>query len=111
MSLRTTSVSKCLDKKLNLFGFEIPDLLAIFLTLSILNFIFGSTSYKIFSVWLPSILLAVVLRVGKKGKPDNFLIHWIRYQLTPGILYSFHSPNDISPLGRSKIHQRKETLK
>lgn len=98
MALRSTMVSKCLDKKLNMFGFEIPDLLAIFLVLSILNFIFGGAPYKLFTVWLPSILLAVILRVGKRGKPENYLIHLIRYQLTPGVLFSFHVPTELSPL-------------
>ena len=41
--MRTVPVSKCLDKKLILFGYEVPDVLAIFLTLSILNFLFGQT--------------------------------------------------------------------
>lgn len=93
MELRTVSVSKCLDKKLILFGFEVPDILAIFLTLSILNFIFGQTSLKIFLVWLPSIALALVLYFGKKGKPENFLVHWLRFQMRPGTYSAFPEPN------------------
>jgi len=89
MGLRTTSVAKCLEKKLLLFGFEVPDLLAIFLVLSVLNFIFGQTPLKIFFVWLPTIALAVALRLGKKGKPDNYLIHWMRFQTKPGTYRAF----------------------
>lgn len=89
MDLRTTPVSKCLDKKMMIMGFEIPDLLAIFLTLSILNFSFGGTSLKIFFVWLPSIALAITLRLTKRGKPDNFLVHWLRFQIKPGVLSAF----------------------
>lgn len=94
MEIRTTPVSKCLDKKMIVMGFEIPDLLAIFLTLSILNFLFGMTSMKIIAVWLPTIALALVLRASKRGKPDNFLIHWIRFQIRPGILSAFQDSSE-----------------
>lgn len=89
MSLKTTSVAKCLDKRLLLFGFEVMDVLAIFLTLSILNFVFGQTSLKLFLIWIPTGILAAVLHFGKKGKPDNYLVHWLRYQIKPGTYKAF----------------------
>lgn len=89
MSLSATPVAKCLDKKLLILGFEIPDVLAIFLLLSILNFLFGQTHYKLFLIWLPVVLLAVGLHFGKKGKPDQFLIHWIRFYFRPGYFSAF----------------------
>jgi len=92
LALKTVPVSKCLDKKLLLFGFEIPDLLAIFLTLSILNFLFGNTPLKLALVWLPTAGLAAALRYGKRGKPDNYLVHWLRFQIKPGTLSAFHEP-------------------
>ncbi len=52
MELKSTSVSKSLDKKLMIFGFEVPDLLALFLLISTLNFFFGTTSLKIYFVWM-----------------------------------------------------------
>jgi hypothetical protein len=91
--MRTISVSKCLDKKLIMFGFEVMDILAIFLCLSILNFIFGNSSLKFVFVWLPSCLLALVLRYGKRGKPDKYLVHWLRYQIKPGRLSAFSEPS------------------
>ena len=102
MEIKTTLVSKCLDKKMVIMGFEIPDLLAIFLTLSILNFFFGATSVKIVAVWLPTIMLALVLRFSKRGKPDNFLIHWIRFQIRPGVLSAFKDPSKWEPRPRSR---------
>ena len=89
MVLKTTPVAQCLDKKLLLFGFEVPDVLAIFLTLSLLNFIFGQMPLKAIFVWLPTAVLALVLRLGKKGKPDNYLVHWLRFQTTPGTYRAF----------------------
>jgi hypothetical protein len=91
--MRTVPVSKCLDKKLVMFGFEVIDLLAVFLTLSILNFLFGQTSLKVFLVWLPSLALALVLRYGKRGKPDKYLIHWLRFQIKPGTYSAFLDPS------------------
>ena len=102
--MRTTPVSKCLDKRLLLFGFEVFDLLAVFLVLSILNFIFGSATMKLLFVWLPTLSLAALLRFGKKGKPDKFLIHWVRFQIRPGYHSAFKEPSVIeaSPsLGRT----------
>ncbi len=100
MSLKTSSVSKCLDKKMMILGFEVYDVLAIFMTLSILNFIFGSSSLKILFVWLPSLALAAVLRFGKRGKPDKYLVHLIRFQIKPGILSAFPPPSMNEPCPR-----------
>lgn len=94
MSLKVTEVSRCLDKKMTIMGFEIPDLLMIFLTVSILNFLFGSSSIKWLLVWLPSLTLALLLRYAKRGKPDNYLIHWIRFQGKPHIIKAFAEPTD-----------------
>lgn len=74
-------------------GFEIPDLLAIFLSLSVLNFLFGGTDLKIPLVWVPAVSLAIVLRFVKRGKPENYLIHWLRYQLKPGVISAFPDPS------------------
>lgn len=91
MSLRSEPTSKSLEKKLLIMGFEIPDVLAIFLILSILNFSFGSTNYKFLLVWLPVILLALLLRLGKRGKPDNYLIHLVKYQVSTKYLSAFEN--------------------
>jgi hypothetical protein len=98
MNLKSTPVSRCLDKKMILLGFEVPDLLAIFLTLSVLNLVFGQTSLKIFLVWLPTLVLAGTLRFAKRGKPEGFLVHWVRYQIRPGVLSAFSEPTVSIPL-------------
>lgn len=98
MELKVTEVSRCLDKKMMIMGFEIPDLLIIFLTMSILNFLFGTTDLKWLFVWLPSASLALTIKFSKRGKPDNYLVHWLRFQIKPGILSAFADPtNDITP--------------
>lgn len=95
--MRTSDVSKCLDKKLVMLGFEVPDLLLLFLTMSVLNFLFNQTSMTLLLVWLPSLALAFVLRYGKRGKPEKYLIHWLRYQIRPGVLSAFAEPAKWEP--------------
>lgn len=107
MALKYTVVSKCLDKKLRIAGFEIPDLLILFLTVSILNFVFGRTDMKLFLVWVPSLLLAGLLYFGKKGKPDNYMVHWLRFQFRPGIMRAFPEPSvsNIPPMLKGGAHE------
>ncbi|MGZ3783877.1 MAG: hypothetical protein ACXVC3_05040 [Bdellovibrio sp.] len=44
---------------------------------------------KLFLVWIPSAALAAILYFGKKGKPENYLLHWIRFQFTPASFSAF----------------------
>ena len=102
--MRVTEVNKSLDKKLKILGYEVPDILLIFLFIGVMNFIVKDGSDKIFYVWIPGIVLAIVLRIFKRNKPDNFLIHWVRYHLLPAGLralpkaksqnYSYKDEND-----------------
>ena len=89
MELKVTEVSRCLDKKMMIMGFEIPDLLFIFLTMSILNFLFGTTNLKMLFVWLPSAAIALTIKLTKRGKPDNYLIHKIKFFVQPKYLRAF----------------------
>ncbi|CAN5418426.1 hypothetical protein BH10BDE1_BH10BDE1_28080 [soil metagenome] len=97
MPIESTPVSRCLEKKTIVLGFEVLDLLAIFLLLSILNFIFGGTDLKIFLVWIPTLTVAGTIRFAKRGKPENFLFHWIRFQIRPGVLSAFEDPTRTDP--------------
>lgn len=87
--MRTTEVNKSLDKKLKILGFEIPDLLFVFLFIGVMNFVVGESEDKIIWVWGPAALLAWFVRFSKRNKPDNFLIHWIRNRLLPSGFRAF----------------------
>lgn len=97
MPLRSEPTSKSLEKKLLILGFEVPDVLAIFLLLSVLNFIFGQTNYKLFLVWLPVATVAIILRISKRGKPDNYLPHLIKFHMRPKYLSAFKEPTKSEP--------------
>ncbi|OQW53871.1 MAG: hypothetical protein A4S09_06540 [Proteobacteria bacterium SG_bin7] len=104
MSLRSEPTSQSLEKKLLIMGFEVPDILAIFLSLAILNFIFGSTNYKLLLVWGPVVLVACGLRIGKRGKPDNYLVHLCKFHMRPKYLSAFKDPSvSISPPKIKKV--------
>jgi hypothetical protein len=88
MALTTTPVPNCLEKKLTFLGYEVMDLMLIFGTLSILNFTLGAID-KLTFVWMPTVLLAITLRSGKRGKPDKYLEHKIRFHAQPKNLSAF----------------------
>lgn len=104
MALRSEPVSKSLEKRFLILGFEVPDILAIFLLLSILNFLFGQTEFKFALVWLPVLIVAATLRIGKRGKPDNYLIHLAKFHARPRYFSAFKEPEIPPP------PQRRRTL-
>ncbi len=84
MDLHTSSVHRKLDAKLKIVGLEAPDLLFVLIFAAVMNLFFGRTSLALpLVIVLPLIMLAV-LYLGKRDKPDGFLIHLIRFYLTPG---------------------------
>ncbi len=81
--LITTRVPRALEMKSKLFGFELPDLLLIFLNLAITNLVFGATSFRYPLVWGTTLSLALFLYFAKKGRPDNFIQHLGEYLIRP----------------------------
>lgn len=78
-----THVPRALDLKSKLFGFELPDLLFIFMNLALTNFIFGSTSVRYVLVWGSTVAIAGVLYFAKRGRPDNFIQHLGEFFIQP----------------------------
>ena len=73
--LLTSKVPRALEMKIKLFGYELPDLLLIFMNLAITNLIFGTTSFRYPLVWGTTLGLALFLFFAKRGRPDNYLQH------------------------------------
>jgi hypothetical protein len=86
MSLLTSKVPRSLETKTKLFGFELGDLVLIFLYLALSNLVFGQTNLKLPLVWLGTLALGAVLYFTKRGKPDHHLEHLGEYLRAPGIL-------------------------
>lgn len=77
-----------LERHIKIFGFEIFDLLVIFSTLSVLHLFLGQTVLRIPVVWGGTALLALTLFVTKRNKPENYLLHKIRYWFRPAVFYA-----------------------
>lgn len=110
MNLPSSKVYKCLDKKTLILGFEITDLFALMLVLAILSFITGNTAYKALFTWIPVAILGAVIRIAKRGKPDQFIIHWLKYQLTPGVYWGFFQAETINKFLLLKQQKRKDKI-
>lgn len=89
-NLRVTKVSQCLEKKLKILGFEVPDLLVLFFIVSVLNFVTGPLDMRLVTVWIPALLLALVLWISKRGKAENYLLHFLRFHLQPKLHSAFY---------------------
>ena len=81
--LITSRTFRCLERKATIMGFELFDVLLIGITLSVTNFLVGEVPFRLIVAWTPAIFLAGVLRFGKRGKPENYLIHWLRFMVGP----------------------------
>jgi hypothetical protein len=65
---------------------EAPDLLAGLILAGVLNLFFGQTAFAFLFVVVVPLILLVALYFAKRGKPDDFLIHFVRFHLTPKYL-------------------------
>lgn len=81
--LLTSRVPRALEMKSKLFGYELSDLLLIFLNLSVTNLVFGATSFRYLFVWGTTLFLALFLWLAKRGRPDNYLQHLFEYYVRP----------------------------
>lgn len=89
MGLNSSTVYKCLEKKTLILGFEIIDLFLLSFLLCLLNVLFSGSALKLFYTFGPTLMAGAFLRIMKQGKADGYLIHWLRYHLTPGIYPAF----------------------
>ncbi len=112
MGLKTSTVYRCLDKKTLVFGFELVDLFLVFALLAFLNLVMGSIPYKFLFTWVPSLSLAVFIKLIKRGKPDNFLLHYLRFYFQPKVLTAFSLAKKRSKFIKPKkgiIYERKSS--
>lgn len=89
MDLTTSKTFRCLDRKAKIMGFELFDVLMIGVVLSAMNLFVGNVPYRLLVTWTPALALAGVLWVGKRGKPENFLLHYVRFHLSPNYYCAF----------------------
>lgn len=77
-----------LDAKFKVGGIEATDLLAVLIVGAVMNLIFGRLSIgPLFVFGVPAVLFSA-LYFGKRDKPDGFLIHFLKFHLSPGELHA-----------------------
>lgn len=85
--LKTSRVHRKLDARLKILGLEVMDLLAIMMLAAFNNFLLGRMKFApVFVIAVPAVM-AAVLYIVKRDKPENYLLHLLRYLSSPG-LYS-----------------------
>lgn len=95
--LEMSKVSRSLDRKTLIMWLEITDIFALVTFCSVLNLVFSGTGLKLYFVFLPTLVLGVTLVIAKWGKPEKFLIHFLKYHLQSKHLTCFHSgPEDFA---------------
>lgn len=84
--LKTSTVHRNLDAKFKIGGIEAADLLAVLLSGAVMNLIFGRLSIgPIFIFGVPGILF-FALYFGKRGKPEGYLMHALKFFISSGEL-------------------------
>lgn len=104
--LEVSQVNRSLDRKTTILWLELIDIFIIVTSASVLNLFFGQTGFKTYLVYLPSIVLAISMILTKRGKPDNFLLHYLRYQLKPKHLTCFRQGPEIYIYSRAVFKKR-----
>lgn len=101
MELQRSSVHRGLDIRMKVAGMEAIDLIATLIMAATLNLL-QLPSFLV--IGLPAAAL-MTLYLGKRNKPDGFLIHLIRYYMTTG----HYSAGKLSQQGEntySKIYEK-----
>lgn len=84
--LKTSTIHRKLNAKFKIGGIDATDLLSVLLCAAVMNLFFGRLSFgPVLIFGLPGILF-FVLYFGKKGKPEGYLFHALKFYLSPGEL-------------------------
>jgi hypothetical protein len=95
--LLSSKVPRSLEAKTKLFGFEISDLLLVFINLSVLNLIFGGSKLRYPLVWGSTSFLLIMIYFVKRGRPDGFIQHAIEHYIKSPVLYANLSDEKAKP--------------
>lgn len=104
----STPVNRSLDRKSTIVGLELIDIFAIVSLCSLLNLVFGHTAFKLYLVFLPTVVTAAFLIVGKRGKPEGFLLHFLRFHFQPRHLSCFFDDSKEFPFSKALYDKRHE---
>ena len=82
--LKTSQVHRRLDAKFKVGGIEAADLFGVLILAAVMNLFLGRVPFgAVFIFGIPAALF-VGLYFGKRGKPDGYLPHAIKFYLSSG---------------------------
>jgi len=84
MNLKTSTIHRRLEAHIKILGMDLNDLLFVLLLAAVMNLIFGSSAIGTIMVFILPAILAVVLILTKRNKPEQYLLHLLRFHLMPG---------------------------
>ena len=84
MGRQASIVHRGLNVKMKIGSLEALDLIICLILMASLNWVMGKTSLGPWIAFGVPGLLLLGLYIGKRNRPDDFLLHLIRYYLTPG---------------------------
>ena len=101
--LSRSTVQRNLDAKLKIGNIEALDLLIALICGAMMNLIFGSTALELpLVIGMPMLILAVCY-FGKRGKPEKFLPHLLRFYVSTGFFAAGEEPTKATQM-RRKIY-------
>jgi len=81
-------VYKNINKKTQIFGFELFDCFLVLSAFAILNFILGGSLFS----WIISGCVGLILYYGKKDKPENYLLDSLQFMASQKV-FSASAPD------------------
>lgn len=105
MSLKTSLIHRNLDNKFKIVGLEAHDLLFVLILGAILNLLFGHTTIGLAVAMGLPLTFAIILFYVKRDKPDKYLIHLIKFYLSPGHYSAGTHPKNNNNL-KGKIYEK-----
>lgn len=103
MQLHTATVQRNLDAKLKLGNIEAFDLLIALICGAVMNLFFGGTALELPLVLGVPVLVLSTCYFGKRGKPEKYLPHLLRYHLEAGFFAAGEEPTRATAM-RRKIY-------
>ena len=103
MEINSSTVQRNLDAKLKIGNIEAFDLLIALICGAIMNLFFSGTALELPLVIGVPVLILAVCYFGKRGKPEMFLQHLLRFYLETGFFPAGEEPDKILKM-RRRIH-------
>lgn len=82
--LKSSKVYRKLDAKFKVGGVEAADLLGVLILAAVLNLGLGRVPYGAVLIFGIPLLIFITLYFGKRGNPDGYLLHALKFYLSPG---------------------------